>query len=92
MWRFTADDAHAMVDTLRKDGDYLTMGFWLVEPDNPRGTYNYSPFYAGRDAFVAGTTTLRVRQPTRVQRLASTRSGSSALKKPAKAYSPPMPA
>ena len=40
-----------MVDTLRKDGDYLTMGFWLVEPDNARGTYSYSPFYAGRDAF-----------------------------------------
>jgi hypothetical protein len=51
MWRFTADDAHAMVDTPRMDGDYLTMGFWLVEPDDPRGTYNYSPFYAGRDAF-----------------------------------------
>ena len=50
-WRFTADDAHAMVDTSRMDGDYLTMGFWLEEPDNSRGTYNYSPFYAGRDAF-----------------------------------------
>ena len=50
-WTFTTATPNAFVATGRKDGDYLTLGFWLVEPDNARGSYSYAPFYAGRDAF-----------------------------------------
>ena len=42
------NDTNAIADTLRKDGDYLTLGFWLVEPDNARGAYSYAPLLRGQ--------------------------------------------
>ena len=50
-WSFTADSKDTMVGSPRQDGDYLTLGFWLMEPDDARGNYSYAPYYAGRDVF-----------------------------------------
>ena len=52
-WSFTADSKDTTVGTPRQEGDYLTLGFWLIDPDDARGAYSYAPYYAGRDAFDA---------------------------------------
>ena len=52
-WDFVAGDPDAYVDTDRKDGDYLILGWWLEKPDAEEGTHAFAPFYAGRDPFVA---------------------------------------
>ena len=31
-WKFVATDRAALVDTMRQDGDYLVMGWWLEAP------------------------------------------------------------
>ena len=50
-WTFIADDHLAQVLTARKDGDYLTLGWWLEIPDAVEGEHEFAPFFAGRDPF-----------------------------------------
>ena len=50
-WTFIADDHLAQVATKRKDGDYLTLGWWLEIPDAVEGEHEFAPFFAGRDPF-----------------------------------------
>ena len=50
-WTFIADDHLAQVATKRKDGDYLTLGWWLEIPDAVEGVHEFAPFFAGRDRF-----------------------------------------
>jgi hypothetical protein len=51
MWIFVATDGNRSVTTRRKDGDYLTLGWWLEVPNDERGIHQFSPYYAGRDPF-----------------------------------------
>ena len=51
-WTFIADDHLAQVATKRKDGDYLTLGWWLEIPDAVEGEHEFAPFFAGRDPFI----------------------------------------
>jgi len=54
-WRFVANDADESsnaddyVTTMRPDGDYLVLGWWLLKPDDEEGTHDFAPFSAGRD-------------------------------------------
>ena len=54
-WQFVADDADGSsnaddyVDTMRPDGDYLVLGWWLLKPNDEEGTHDFAPFSAGRD-------------------------------------------
>ena len=50
-WIFVATDGNRSVTTRRKDGDYLTLGWWLEVPNDERGIHQFSPYYAGRDPF-----------------------------------------
>ena len=43
--------------TRRKDGDYLTLGWWLEVPNDERGRHQFSPYYAGRDPFTTNAIT-----------------------------------
>ena len=43
--------------TRRKDGDYLTLGWWLEVPNDERGIHQFSPYYAGRDPFATDAIT-----------------------------------
>jgi hypothetical protein len=40
------------VRTLRLDGDYLTMGWWIQKPDRAAGTYMFSRYFEGTDPYV----------------------------------------
>ena len=53
-WSFVADDPlTATVTTLRKDGDYLVMGWWLEAPQASTGDFKFGRFFAGSDPFDA---------------------------------------
>ena len=50
-WLFTANNSATNVRTLRLDGDYLTMGWWIQKPDRAAGTYMFSRYVEGADLY-----------------------------------------
>ena len=52
-WKFIATDRAAFVDTMRKDGDYLVMGWWLEAPARSTGDFRFGRFFAGSDPYGA---------------------------------------
>ena len=50
-WKFVATDPTAIVDTMRQDGDYLMIGWWLEVPAISTGDFRFGRFFAGSDPF-----------------------------------------
>ena len=50
-WKFVATDRTVVVETLRQDGDYLVMGWWLETASVSTGDFKFGRFFAGSDPY-----------------------------------------